>query len=273
MPDTRVVSGTRMHLNGIGLRTFSILGIRIYVAGLYLERRSGDPDTILQSPEAKLLDIRFLRDVDAEDARKAWQESFEQNCKAPCSLDPHDMQRFLAAVPSVRKGDDFHSAFHLEGCSHHLKRATDGRHRRSALRRVDARHIHRRRAADATVEAGATRSPGLTSQVFCPHAADLRSRPRRRHLALSISPAPARRPPSVGMESWQASTRHLALGAVIPAKSDAKSGGPVAAWLPAFRGDDSRGTRSGQPSAAGAVTDAIAEDRIGSEAHDAITIT
>jgi hypothetical protein len=86
MPDTRVVAGTQMWLNGIGLRTYSALGIRIYVAGLYLERRNGDPDTILHSQERKLLDIRFLRDVDAEDARKAWQESFEQNCSSPCDL-------------------------------------------------------------------------------------------------------------------------------------------------------------------------------------------
>ena len=83
MPDTRVVDGMQMRLNGIGLRTFSALGIRIYVAGLYLERRNGDPETILHSPERKLLDIRFLRDVDAEDARKAWRESFEQNCMPP----------------------------------------------------------------------------------------------------------------------------------------------------------------------------------------------
>ena len=93
MPDARVVDDAQMRLNGIGLRTFSVLGIRIYVAGLYLERRNGDPDTILHSQERKLLDIRFLRDVDAEDARKAWQESFEQNCKPPCFLDPRDMQR------------------------------------------------------------------------------------------------------------------------------------------------------------------------------------
>ena len=88
MPDMRIVNGIQMHLNGIGLRTFPVLGIRIYVAGWYLERRSDNPDVILRSPETKLLDIRFLRDVDAEDARKAWQESFEQNCKAPCYLDP-----------------------------------------------------------------------------------------------------------------------------------------------------------------------------------------
>ena len=115
MPDTRVVDGTQMRLNGIGLRTYSVLGIRIYVAGLYLEQRSGDPNTILHSQQRKLLDIQFLRDVGAEDARKAWQDGFEQNCKAPCYLDPHDMQRFLVAVPSMQRGDEFTLLFTSQG--------------------------------------------------------------------------------------------------------------------------------------------------------------
>ena len=105
MPDALVVDGTQMRLNGIGLRTFSVLGVRIYVAGLYLERPNGNAEAIIHSPDTKLLDIRFLRNVDAQDARKAWQESLEQNCRAPCHLDPNDQQRFLAAVPSVRRGD------------------------------------------------------------------------------------------------------------------------------------------------------------------------
>ena len=114
MPETRAVDGTQMRLNGIWLRTYSALGIRIYVAGLYLERRSGDPHD-LHSQERKLLDIRFLRDVDAEDARKAWRDAFDQNCKAPCYLDPHDLQRFLTAVPSVHRGDDSTLLFTSEG--------------------------------------------------------------------------------------------------------------------------------------------------------------
>ena len=105
MPDARMVDGTPMRLNGIGLRTFSIVGIRVYVAGLYLERRSDNAESILHSPEKKLLDIHFLRDVDAEDARNAWRDGFEQNCRAPCYLEPRDVQRFLAAVPSMHKGD------------------------------------------------------------------------------------------------------------------------------------------------------------------------
>lgn len=106
LPDTRVVDGRELRLNGIGLRTYSVFGIPIYVAGLYLEQPSDNPDAILQSPERKLLDIRFLRDVDAADAREAWRVGFNQNCRPPCYLDRTDVQRFLAAVPSMRKGDD-----------------------------------------------------------------------------------------------------------------------------------------------------------------------
>jgi hypothetical protein len=106
MPETRIIDGKQMQLNGIGLRTYSVLRIRIYVAGLYLERRSDNPDAILHSTESKLLDIRFLRDVDAENARKAWRDGFDGNCKLPCHLDPSDVQRFLAAVPSMHEGDE-----------------------------------------------------------------------------------------------------------------------------------------------------------------------
>ena len=115
IPDVREVSGVRMHLNGIGLRTFSVLGIRVYVAGLYLEHRSNSSDEILRSPNMKLISMQSLRDVSAEDARKAWHESFAQNCKAPCYLDLHYLQRFLAAIPSVRQGDECTFLFTARG--------------------------------------------------------------------------------------------------------------------------------------------------------------
>lgn len=115
LPDTRVVDGAQMRLNGIGLRTYSVFGIPIYVAGLYLERPSANPDTILHSSERKLLDIRFLRDVTAADARQAWRDGFEQNCGSPCYLDPRDVQRFLDAVPSMHKGDESTLLFTSKG--------------------------------------------------------------------------------------------------------------------------------------------------------------
>jgi hypothetical protein len=106
LPDARIVGGMPLVLNGIGLRTYSFLGIRVYVAGLYLEHRSSSAESILHSPETKLLDIRFLRDVDAEDARKSWRSAYANNCRPPeCSVEQRDVERFLTQVPSVHRGD------------------------------------------------------------------------------------------------------------------------------------------------------------------------
>jgi hypothetical protein len=116
MPDIRVADGTRMRLNGIGLRTYSVFGIHIYVAGLYLEQRNDNSDSILHSPGRKLLQIRFLRDVDAADARKAWIDGFESNCRLPaCFLNPGDVERFLEAVPPIHQGDETTLLFTSKG--------------------------------------------------------------------------------------------------------------------------------------------------------------
>lgn len=105
LPDAREAGGVRLVLNGIALRTYSILGIRIYVAGLYLEQRSHDATAILDSPETKLLDIHFLRSVSRQKSEEAWRTGFANNCRSPCYLDPSDIDRFIAAVPAVRAGD------------------------------------------------------------------------------------------------------------------------------------------------------------------------
>ena len=61
VPDTLRVDGKTLHLNGFGLRTYSVLGIHIYVASLYLEQMSTNPEQIIQSPATKLLTVRFER--------------------------------------------------------------------------------------------------------------------------------------------------------------------------------------------------------------------
>ena len=116
MPDVRVVDGTRLQLNGIGLRTYSIFRVDIYVAGLYLQQRSHNAESVLHSPEVKLLDIRFLRDVDAEEAHKSWRHGFASNCRPPeCTVDQRDVERFIAEVPSVHQGDESQMVFTSKG--------------------------------------------------------------------------------------------------------------------------------------------------------------
>lgn len=123
MPDSVTLAGATLRLNGIGLRTYSLLHIEIYIAGLYLQNPTRDADAILNSPEKKLLVFHFLRDVDAEEARKSWSEGFEGNCRLPCRLNQADLQRFLAAVPAVRAGENSTLTF-LPG---HLTITVDGK--------------------------------------------------------------------------------------------------------------------------------------------------
>lgn len=115
LPDTQLADGKQVRLNGIGLRTYSVFSIHIYVAGLYLEHLNDNAKAIIDSPESKLLDILFVHDVSADEARDAWQDGFEQNCKPPCYLDPHAVQQFLAAVPSIEKGDEAKLLFTSSG--------------------------------------------------------------------------------------------------------------------------------------------------------------
>jgi hypothetical protein len=111
IPDTLEVNGRTLHLNGYGLRTYSILGIHIYVASLYLERSSTSPEDIIRSPETKLLTVRFEHNISADDARKAWRDGLANNCTAPCHLDPQDVERFLAVVPAMHTGDNYSLLF------------------------------------------------------------------------------------------------------------------------------------------------------------------
>ena len=118
MPEIHIVDGARLRLNGMGLRTYSIFGIHVYVAGLYLEHRSDNPERILHSPEPKVLNIQFLRDIDAERARQAWRDGFANNCRLPeCYLDPRDIERFLASIPAIHRGDDTTMVFTSKGVS------------------------------------------------------------------------------------------------------------------------------------------------------------
>jgi hypothetical protein len=108
LPETFQAGGKTLYLNGFGRRTYSILAIHIYAAGLYLEHLNTDPDAIIRSRETKLLMVRFERDISAEDARKSWRTGLENNCLAPCHLDPNDVERFLAGVPAMHAADNFY---------------------------------------------------------------------------------------------------------------------------------------------------------------------
>jgi len=117
LPETLEVDGTTLRLNGYGLRTYSLLGIHIYIAALYLQHPSTDPEQILQSPDTKLLIVKFERNVSADASRNSWREGLQNNCQAPCQLDPDDLANFLAAIPAIHAGDNYSLLFTRDGAT------------------------------------------------------------------------------------------------------------------------------------------------------------
>jgi len=117
LPDTQQVGGKTLQLNGFGLRTYSLLGVHIYVAGLYLEHRNSDPEAIIRSAETKLLMVQFERGVGADAARNAWRDGLQNNCQPPCHLEPADVEAFLAEVPAMHAGDSYSLVFTQHGAT------------------------------------------------------------------------------------------------------------------------------------------------------------
>ena len=76
LPDAIDVAGTPLVLNGLGIRKATILKIKVYVAGLYVEKKTQSAQEVIDARGPKRLVLHFVRDVSKEDVSKAWSESF-----------------------------------------------------------------------------------------------------------------------------------------------------------------------------------------------------
>lgn len=79
MPDSISVAGKSLVLNGMGIREATVLKVDVYVAGLYLEKKSKDYKAIINSEQVKRLHLKFVRDVDRDDITEAWEEGLKKN--------------------------------------------------------------------------------------------------------------------------------------------------------------------------------------------------
>lgn len=97
------VGGHELVLNGAGVRKKFF--IKVYVAGLYLPRRTSTAEEVLGMEGAKRVLMHFVyKEVEAKKLVDAWNEGFEDN-KAPEDLRPL-IDRFNAMFSDVRKGDE-----------------------------------------------------------------------------------------------------------------------------------------------------------------------
>jgi hypothetical protein len=103
LPDTVRVGGTTLVLNGLGLRKKFV--VKVYVAGLYLERKSSDSDAIIKAEAPKRIVMQFLRGVSKSQIAEAFGESFNSNTPDATKTLKADIDQFLGALEDVKEGD------------------------------------------------------------------------------------------------------------------------------------------------------------------------
>ena len=103
LPDTAQVGGTKLVLNGLGLRKKFV--VKVYVAGLYLEQRSSDSGAIIKAEAPKRIVMQFVRGVSKSQLVDAFEESFNNNTPDARKTMKADIDRFLDALEPVKEGD------------------------------------------------------------------------------------------------------------------------------------------------------------------------
>jgi hypothetical protein len=99
LPDTVVVDGKTLVLNGMGLREATVLHVKAYVGGLYLEQRTSDGNTVINSHQPKRVTMKFLRDIDRGRLASSWADELRK------AGGQNGIAQFTSLIPDVKSGD------------------------------------------------------------------------------------------------------------------------------------------------------------------------
>jgi hypothetical protein len=104
LPDTIQIGSRTLVLNGLGLRKKYL--VKVYVAGLYVEHKSSDPEAILKDDVPKRIVMHFVRGVSKEQMVDAFGESFENNTPDARKTMKTEIDQFLGALEPVNSGGE-----------------------------------------------------------------------------------------------------------------------------------------------------------------------
>jgi hypothetical protein len=106
LPDEVTVGGATLKLNGMGLRTKTMLKVKVYVAGLYLATPGHDAAAIIAADEPKQVVMHFLyKKVEKGKLTEAWREGFENNSASALPALKARLDEFCAFWPDMVSGE------------------------------------------------------------------------------------------------------------------------------------------------------------------------
>ena len=105
MADEMKVDGTSLVLNGLGLRQKKIIfNIDVYVGGLYVTKKSHDPQAIMNSTDPKRVELVFVRSVTTGQVRDGFEEAYKDNCGADCAALKAPFDKLNGLMTSIKTG-------------------------------------------------------------------------------------------------------------------------------------------------------------------------
>jgi hypothetical protein len=104
LPDSSNAGNTSLVLNGLGLRTKYM--VKVYVAGLYLVKKSSDSNAIVKAEEPKRIVLHFVHNVSRNQMTDAFEESFRDNSPGTSQAMKSDIDHLLGALEPLKEQDE-----------------------------------------------------------------------------------------------------------------------------------------------------------------------
>jgi len=105
LPMKQQAFGVDLLLNGMGIRSVTVFNIRVWVGGLYLERRTKNAAEILSRKRSKILVMTALRGAEREQVIETLRSSMKSQSAAVRKMVRASMPDLERQLPATRKGD------------------------------------------------------------------------------------------------------------------------------------------------------------------------
>ena len=103
-PETIRVNGQRLVLNGLGVREATVFNVNVYVAGIYVQERSRDPEQLIGPERTTRLVLKFIRDVDQDTMNDGIERGFRVNAGDDLPTYTARIRQLRGYIPDLDSG-------------------------------------------------------------------------------------------------------------------------------------------------------------------------
>lgn len=109
--DRITVGDTSLVLNGVGIRRATIFRVKVYVAGLYVSKRTRDAAEILRTDRPKSYTAVMKREVSRDDSAPVFRTNIERSAGRDAAAIRSEIAAFERWIPTMREGQGLTATF------------------------------------------------------------------------------------------------------------------------------------------------------------------